>query len=72
MIYFNEGTHTYVNTENGRELISVTTLLGKYKPKFDKKENAARVAKRQGLDVDFLVVIKRLRLRRECITLRTI
>ena len=55
MIYFNEGTHTYVNTENGRELISVTTLLGKYKPKFDKKENATRVAKREGLDVDFVL-----------------
>ena len=55
MIYFSEGTHTYVNTETGKELISVTTLLGKYKPKFDKKENAARVAKREGLDVDFVL-----------------
>ena len=45
MIYFNEGTHTYVNTENGRELISVTTLLGKYKPKFDKKENVINARK---------------------------
>ena len=55
MIYFSEGTHTYVNTETGKELVSVTTLLGKYKPKFDKKENAARVAKREGLNIDFVL-----------------
>ena len=55
MIYFDEKTHTYVNTETGRELISVTTLLGKFKPKFDKKENATRVANREGLDVEFVL-----------------
>ena len=55
MIYFDEKTHTYINTETGKELISVTTLLGKYKPKFDKMENATRVANREGLDVDFIL-----------------
>ena len=55
MIYFDEKTHTYINTETGKELISVTTLLGKYKPKFDRMENATRVANREGLDVDFVL-----------------
>jgi ATP-dependent exoDNAse (exonuclease V) beta subunit len=49
MIVFDEPTHTYTNTENGKKMTSVTTLLGQYKPKFDKHLHAARVAKREGV-----------------------
>ena len=55
MIKFNEELHRYVTEDTGSELVSVTTLIGKYKPKFDKKENATRVANREGLTVDFVL-----------------
>tara|TARA_R110002153_G_scaffold23408_3_gene75979 strand:+ start:4110 stop:4796 length:687 start_codon:yes stop_codon:yes gene_type:complete len=55
MIVFNEEKHTYVNTETGKHLISATTLIGKYKPKFDSIGNATRVAKREGVSVDFIL-----------------
>jgi len=55
MINFDEKKHKYVNTETGKELISVTTLIGKYKPVFDKMGNATRVAKREGVSVDFIL-----------------
>ena len=34
-IKFIEESHRYINTETGRDYISGTTFLGKYKPKFD-------------------------------------
>lgn len=55
MITFDEKTHTYRCSKTGRELISATTLIGKYKKPFDKMEHATRVANRQGLDVDFVL-----------------
>jgi hypothetical protein len=55
MIHFDEASHTYTDTETGKQLISVTTLLGKYKPKFDAIGNATRVAKREGVHVDFIL-----------------
>lgn len=55
MIKFDEKTHTYINTETGKKLISATTLIGKYKPRFDKISNASRVAKREGVTVDFIL-----------------
>jgi len=35
MIIFDEKKHKYINSETGKELISVTTLIGKYKQAFD-------------------------------------
>ena len=55
MITFDEKTHTYKCSKTGRELISATTLIGKYKKPFDKMENATRVANREGLDVEFVL-----------------
>jgi hypothetical protein len=54
-IIFDEETHTYTNTETNENYISVTTLLGKYKPKFDSQLHAERVAKREGLPVDVVL-----------------
>lgn len=48
MIAFDPDSHTYRNTETGEIYISVTTLIGKYKPKFDEHYHAERVAKREG------------------------
>jgi len=55
MIVFNEEEHTYIDTETGKKLISATTLIGKFKPQFDKIGNATRVAKREGVTVDFIL-----------------
>ena len=55
MITFDEKTHTYKCSKTGRELISATTLIGKYKKPFDRMENATRVANREGLDVQFVL-----------------
>lgn len=55
MVTFNEANHTYVCDKTGKELISATTLIGKYKKPFDMMENATRVAKREGLDVNFIL-----------------
>jgi len=55
MVIFNEKKHKYVDDETGKELISATTLIGKYKPAFDKMGNANRVAAREGVRVDFIL-----------------
>ena len=55
MVIFNEKKHKYVDDETGKELISATTLIGKYKPAFDKMGNATRVAAREGVSVDFIL-----------------
>lgn len=55
MIKFDKKTHKYIDETTGRELISATTLIGKYKKPFDKKEHATRVANREGLEVDFVL-----------------
>ena len=48
MIKFDKKSHKYVCEKTGKELISTTTLIGKYKKPFDKKEHATRVANREG------------------------
>jgi ATP-dependent exoDNAse (exonuclease V) beta subunit len=50
VITFDPDTHTYKNIETSENYISVTTLLGKYKPKFDEDYHAERIAKREGVD----------------------
>ena len=55
MVIFNEREHKYIDDQTGKELISATTLIGKYKPRFDKMGNAKRVAKREGVTVDFIL-----------------
>lgn len=47
-LYFEEGPHKYTDT-CGNEYISVTTLLGKYYPKFDEHYWLRKKAKEQGL-----------------------
>lgn len=54
-VHFDEESHTYTNTETGEELISVTTLIGKYEPEFDTMKHATRVAEREGLPVEFII-----------------
>lgn len=52
MIKINEKTHTYTD-EKGKKYKSVTTLLGKYAPKFDPYGYIAKaVAKKQGVSVE--------------------
>ena len=55
MIKFDKKTHKYIDEATGKELISATTLIGKYKKPFDKKEHATRVANREGLEVEFVL-----------------
>ncbi len=55
MVIFDEKKHTYIDSETGKELMSVTRLIGKYKPVFDKQEAATRVANREGLTVEFVL-----------------
>lgn len=47
-LYFDEGPHRYTDT-NGNEYTSVTTLIGKYVPKFDAKYWAHKKAREQGV-----------------------
>ena len=47
-LYFDEGPHKYTDT-CGNEYISVTTLLGRYYPKFDEHYWLRKKAKEQGL-----------------------
>lgn len=55
MIVFDPDTHTYINSETGENYISVTTLLGKYKPKFDEQFHAERVAKHEGVTKEMVL-----------------
>lgn len=54
LVVFDEKSHTYTHTEYGK-LISVTTLLGKYKKPFDSHTHAARVAKREGVHINVVL-----------------
>lgn len=47
-LYFDEGPHKYTDS-NGNEYISVTTIIGKYAPQFDKRYWAHKKAKEQGV-----------------------
>jgi len=53
MITFDEKEHKYTNPD-GVEYISATTLIGKYKPKFDVEKMTALVAKKEGVTQDFV------------------
>jgi hypothetical protein len=51
MIKLIHETHTYVNDQRpNQKFISVTTLLGEYKEKFDEHYHAQRVADRKGVE----------------------
>ena len=47
-LYFDEGPHKYTDS-SGNEYTSVTTLIGKYAPKFDAKYWAHKKAREQGV-----------------------
>jgi len=53
-VVFNEEAHTYTHREHGK-LISVTTLLGKYKKPFNSQLHASRVAKREGVSTEMVL-----------------
>jgi ATP-dependent exoDNAse (exonuclease V) beta subunit len=55
MIVFDEASHTYTNSETQEKYISVTTLLGLFKPYFDKDKHSARIAERQGVPQSFIL-----------------
>jgi len=54
-IKFDEVTHTYRNTITGEVYTSATQLISKFKKPFDSLVHATRVAKREGLTVDFVL-----------------
>jgi len=53
-VKFDEESHTYTHKTLDK-LISVTTLLGKYKKPFDSNYHAERVAKREGVSKDIVL-----------------
>lgn len=53
-VKFDEATHTYTHDDYGK-LISVTTLLSKYKKPFNKNFHAARVAEREGVSIEMVL-----------------
>lgn len=55
MIHFDPVEHKYTNTETDEVYISATTILGKYKPKFDSVGMAERVARRDGLTAEIVL-----------------
>jgi ATP-dependent exoDNAse (exonuclease V) beta subunit len=55
MILFNEESHTYTDTTTNEEYISVTTLLGRFKPIFDAESAARRVARREGIPYEIVL-----------------
>lgn len=54
MVFFDKEQHSYTN-EFGENYISVTTLLSKYKNKFDTDKHSARVAYREGVSQEFVL-----------------
>ena len=53
-VKFDEKSHTYTHNTLDK-LISVTTLLGKYKKPFDSNYHAERVAKREGVSKEIVL-----------------
>ena len=49
MIKFNEEEHTYTNTETGELYTSATTVIGKFKKKFDELSKSKEKAEREGV-----------------------
>lgn len=56
MVFFDKEKHSYTNAF-GENYISVTTLLSKYKNKFDTDKHSARVAYREGVTQEFVLQI---------------
>ncbi|MDX9789045.1 MAG: hypothetical protein RBT11_19880 [Desulfobacterales bacterium] len=54
-IVFDDESHTYMVTETGQSLTSVTTFIGGFFPKFDAPSVAKRTAKKRGVDPDALL-----------------
>lgn len=55
MVIFDEESHTYTNPDTGEIYISTTTLLGNYEKEFDTEGHATRIAKRDGIDKQFIL-----------------
>lgn len=55
MVVFTEEDHRYTNPETGEDYISATTLLGKYKPVFQKDKYSKRVAEREGVEQETIL-----------------
>lgn len=55
MVVFNPINHTYTNSVTNEIYPSVTTILEKYHPVFDKQKHATRSAERYGVTVDFIL-----------------
>lgn len=55
MIKFEEKEHKYIWEPTGEQYISVSQLLSKYKHPFDKEKHATRIAKRDGVTVNFIL-----------------
>jgi len=64
-VSFNSDTHTYTHNEHGK-LISVTTLLGKYKKPFDSNFHATRVAKKEGVSIEMVLEMWEAEKNRAC------
>ena len=70
MIYFNEEKHKYYS-EDGKEYVSVTTLLHNYKEAFDAIKTAKKVSKKPsskwyGMDPDEIVTAWDIEKNRAC------
>lgn len=55
MITFDKEQHSYTHNSTKEKYISVTTLLSKYKPKFDKDKHSLRVAEREGVSQELIL-----------------
>jgi len=65
-IKFDEASHTYTHTETKQNLVSVTTLLGKYKAPFDSDKHSLRVAKREGVPQELVLEMWETEKNRAC------
>lgn len=65
VVTFDELSHTYTHKDLGK-LISVTTLLGKYKEPFDSHYHAARVAEREGVTKEMVLEMWEVEKNRAC------
>lgn len=54
-IIFDPKAHTYTHKATGEKLISVTTLLSKFKKPFDRDRHATRVANREGVPKEMVL-----------------
>ena len=64
-VKFDEDSHTYTHADHGK-LISVTTLLGKYKKPFNSNYHASRVAEREGVTREMVLEMWEAEKNRAC------